>query len=120
MIQSLISVLSCLCLWVSRTSLSCCNSLLGHLKTLVSLAPLIGFHVIYTFPFNIVQELIAGFDQEAAAVTMARLVSFKMENEVSTRGVGSGDTIVGSFCCFWLSLSYFYVDSWLFIVKFIR
>ncbi|XP_057531528.1 protein transport protein SEC23 C [Amaranthus tricolor] len=26
-------------------------------------------------------ELIAGFDQEAAAVTMARLVSFKMENE---------------------------------------
>ncbi|KNA17655.1 hypothetical protein SOVF_077960 [Spinacia oleracea] len=28
------------------------------------------------------QELIAGFDQEAAAVTMARLVSFKMENEV--------------------------------------
>ncbi|KMS99826.1 hypothetical protein BVRB_1g016780 [Beta vulgaris subsp. vulgaris] len=27
------------------------------------------------------QELIAGFDQEAAAVTMARLVSFKMENE---------------------------------------
>uniref|UniRef100_A0A803MZV8 Protein transport protein SEC23 n=1 Tax=Chenopodium quinoa TaxID=63459 RepID=A0A803MZV8_CHEQI len=28
------------------------------------------------------QELIAGFDQEAAAVTVARLVSFKMENEV--------------------------------------
>ncbi|KAK9749059.1 hypothetical protein RND81_02G099800 [Saponaria officinalis] len=27
------------------------------------------------------QDLIAGFDQEAAAVTMARLVSFKMENE---------------------------------------
>ncbi|XP_021759982.1 protein transport protein SEC23-like isoform X1 [Chenopodium quinoa] len=27
------------------------------------------------------QELIAGFDQEAAAVTLARLVSFKMENE---------------------------------------
>ncbi|KAI5599712.1 hypothetical protein BDE02_02G213800 [Populus trichocarpa] len=28
------------------------------------------------------QDLIAGFDQEAAAVAMARLVSFKMENEV--------------------------------------
>ncbi|XP_009361354.1 protein transport protein SEC23 [Pyrus x bretschneideri] len=28
-----------------------------------------------------VQELIAGFDQEAAAVVMARLVSFKMESE---------------------------------------
>ncbi|TKW10763.1 hypothetical protein SEVIR_6G188300v4 [Setaria viridis] len=30
-----------------------------------------------------VQELIAGFDQEAAAAVMARLVSFKMEAEVS-------------------------------------
>ena len=29
------------------------------------------------------QELIAGFDQEAAAAVMARLVSFKMETEVS-------------------------------------
>ena len=28
------------------------------------------------------QELIAGFDQEAAAAVMARLVSFKMEAEV--------------------------------------
>lgn len=28
------------------------------------------------------QDLIAGFDQEAAAVVMARLVSFKMETEV--------------------------------------
>ena len=28
------------------------------------------------------QDLIAGFDQEAAAAIMARLVSFKMENEV--------------------------------------
>ncbi|GAB4862048.1 Protein transport protein S23 C [Ancistrocladus abbreviatus] len=28
-----------------------------------------------------IQDLIAGFDQEAAAVTMARLVSFKMETE---------------------------------------
>jgi hypothetical protein len=29
--------------------------------------------------------LIAGFDQEAAAVAMARLVSFKMENEVTIK-----------------------------------
>lgn len=29
------------------------------------------------------QDLIAGFDQEAAAVVMARLVSFKMETEVT-------------------------------------
>lgn len=29
------------------------------------------------------QDLIAGFDQEAAAAIMARLVSFKMENEVN-------------------------------------
>ena len=28
------------------------------------------------------QDLIAGFDQEAAAAVMARLVSFKMETEV--------------------------------------
>lgn len=31
---------------------------------------------------DIIQDLIAGFDQEAAAVVMARLVSFKMETEV--------------------------------------
>eukprot|EP00258_Populus_trichocarpa_P035756 XP_024451775.1 protein transport protein SEC23 isoform X4 [Populus trichocarpa] len=31
------------------------------------------------------QDLIAGFDQEAAAVAMARLVSFKMENEVTIK-----------------------------------
>lgn len=30
----------------------------------------------------ILQDLIAGFDQEAAAVVLARLVSFKMETEV--------------------------------------
>lgn len=30
----------------------------------------------------ILQELISGFDQEAAAVVMARQVSFKMETEV--------------------------------------
>lgn len=29
-----------------------------------------------------IQDLISGFDQEAAAVVMARLVSFKMETEV--------------------------------------
>lgn len=28
------------------------------------------------------QDLVAGFDQEAAAAVMARLVSFKMEAEV--------------------------------------
>jgi len=32
--------------------------------------------------FYISQELISGFDQEAAAVVMARQVSFKMETEV--------------------------------------
>jgi protein transport protein SEC23 len=31
--------------------------------------------------------LIAGFDQEAAAVAMARLVSFKMENEVTIKSL---------------------------------
>lgn len=31
----------------------------------------------------VLQDLIAGFDQEAAAVVMARLVSFKMETEVT-------------------------------------
>jgi hypothetical protein len=36
---------------------------------------------------NATAELIAGFDQEAAAVLMARLVSFKMENEVCGREV---------------------------------
>lgn len=35
---------------------------------------LIGLHVL--------QELVAGFDQEAAAAVMARLVAFKMEAEV--------------------------------------
>lgn len=30
----------------------------------------------------ILQDLIFGFDQEAAAVVMARLISFKMESEV--------------------------------------
>lgn len=31
---------------------------------------------------KISQDLIAGFDQEAAAIVMARQVSFKMETEV--------------------------------------
>lgn len=32
--------------------------------------------------YYLLQDLIAGFDQEAAAGVMARLVSFKMETEV--------------------------------------
>lgn len=31
---------------------------------------------------HVLQELIAGFDQEAAAAVMARLVTYKMEAEV--------------------------------------
>ncbi|KAJ6956401.1 protein transport protein SEC23-like isoform X1 [Populus alba x Populus x berolinensis] len=38
-------------------------------------------HVLNLFACALDQDLIAGFDQEAAAVAMARLVSFKMENE---------------------------------------
>jgi hypothetical protein len=35
--------------------------------------------------FFLFQELIDGFDQEAAAAVVARLVSFKMETEVLPR-----------------------------------
>lgn len=38
--------------------------------------------VFYLLGLHVLQELIAGFDQEAAAAVMARLVAFKMEAEV--------------------------------------
>lgn len=42
-----------------------------------------GARVIYTYiKITTVQELVQGFDQETAAVVMARLTSLKMEDEV--------------------------------------
>lgn len=41
----------------------------------------------------ILQELISGFDQEAAAVVMARQVSFKMETEVIYYSFSGSDSV---------------------------
>ncbi|KAK3121955.1 hypothetical protein QOZ80_8BG0663240 [Eleusine coracana subsp. coracana] len=45
-----------------------------------------------------VEELIAGFDQEAAATVMARLVSFKLETEADFDPIRWLDTVLISLC----------------------
>jgi hypothetical protein len=57
----------------------------SYLKDICLFSRLINSRIFNYLHYCVIQELVQGFDQETAAVVMARYASLKMETEVCDR-----------------------------------